>query len=318
MKQNFKMIARMIRILCFLLILTLLFTQASAVLARKSLTKPWDMSVKIGGFYNEPKNSFDVMYFGSSHMYCSIDPALVEKETGLRSYILATQEQPVWVSYYYMKEALKTQKPKIMVLEINMMTEEKEFPKEGTLYSAMDPIPLSKNKMDMVFASVPQGERRNYIFNIMKYHDRWEEVSLEDYKRTYVKKRDPYHGYVKLETVTPIEGRADVSSIAEMRAPLPKTMEYLEKIYELAKKEKITLVFLKTPSNATVKEQRFYNAAWQFARERGIFYVDYNQKYEELDLNLDEDFYDRRHLNFRGAEKLTPNFAALLLQQTAI
>ncbi|WP_324825787.1 hypothetical protein [Sinanaerobacter sp. ZZT-01] len=315
MKLHLKITMRIFRIACFLLILTLLFAEVSDLLVRKSLTQPWDMSVKIGGFYNEPKNSFDVMYFGSSHMYCSIDPKMVEEQTGLHSYVLATQEQPIWISYYYMKEALKTQSPKAVVLEVNMMTEKKKFPKEGTLYSAMDPIPLSKNKLDMVFASAPNGERRNYIFNIMKYHDRWEELTLEDYKREYQKKCDPYQGFVRLEQITPIESREDISNVIETREPLSKTMQYLEKIYELTNKEGITLIFLKTPSNATRKEQMLYNAAWKFAEEHDIAYIDYNQKYEELGLKLNEDFYDRRHLNFRGVQKLTPSFSAYLLQQ---
>jgi len=315
MKLHLKITIRIFRMACFLLILTLLFAEVSDVLVRKSLAEPWNMSVKIGGFYNEPKNSFDVMYFGSSHMYCSIDPQTVEEQTGLHSYVLATQEQPIWISYYYMKEALKTQSPKAIVLEVNMMMEDKKFPKEGTLYSAMDPIPLSKNKIDMVLASAPKGERRNYIFNIMKYHGRWEELNLEDYKRTYQKKCDPYQGYVRLEQIVPIESRDDLSGVTEIGEPLPKTMQYLEKIYELANKEGIILVFLKTPSNATREEQMFYNAAWKFAEEHTIAYIDYNQKYEELGLNLNEDFCDRRHLNFRGAQKLTPNFSAYLLQQ---
>lgn len=315
MKPHLKIAMRIFRIACFLLILTLLFAEISDVLVRKSLTEPWNMSVKVGGFYNEPKNSIDVMYFGSSHMYCSIDPQIVEDQTGLHSYILATQEQPIWVSYYYMKEALKTQKPKIMVLEVNMMIEPQNVPKEGTLYSAMDPIPLSKNKIDMVFASVPKGERRNYIFNIMKYHGRWEELNLEDYKRDFKKKRDPYRGYVHLEPITPIESREDVANIMEIGQPLPKTMKYLQKIYELTNKENIKLILMKAPSNATKDEQILYNAAWNFAKERNIAYVDYNQKYEELGLNLNEDFYDRRHLNYRGVQKLTPSFATFILQQ---
>lgn len=313
--RHLKIIIRIFRIACFLLILALLFAQISDVLVRKSLTEPWNMSVKVGGFYNEPENSMDIMYFGSSHMYCSIDPQIVEDQAGLRSYILATQEQPIWISYYYMKEALKTQKPKIMVLEVNMMAEEKNVPKQGTLYSAMDPIPLSKNKIDMIFTSVPKGERRNYIFNIMKYHGRWEELNLEDYKQEFKKKRDPYRGYVCLETIKPITHREDVSNITEIRQPLPKTMKYLEKIYQLTKKENISLVLLKAPSNPTKEEQMQYNAAWKFAEARGIAYVDYNQKYDELGLNLNEDFYDRRHLNFRGVQKLTPQFAEYLRGQ---
>lgn len=295
--------------LCFALILAGL----SGIFVRKSLAKPWNMSVKVNGFYNEEENSMDVMFFGSSHMYCTVDPVLLEEQSGLKSYILATQEQPVWVSYYYMKEALKTQSPKIMVFEVNMMVQEDEYGEESTIHSAIDPIKLSKNKVEMVYASVPPGQRRHYIFNIMKYHVRWEELEKEDFVQDYLDERDAYRGYVRLEQVTPIEERDDLRDVTEIGQPIEKAMVYLNKIIDLAEEEGFKLILIKSPSNATVEEKQIYNAAEELAIQRGVTYIDYNMLYDELALDLETDFYDRRHLNDKGVAKFTPYFADFLM-----
>ena len=58
---------------------------------------------KINGFFNEPAESMDVICYGSSRMYCTVDPLVLHAQTGLRSYVLATQQQPLAATYYYMK-----------------------------------------------------------------------------------------------------------------------------------------------------------------------------------------------------------------------
>ena len=301
------------RSICFLLIFALILAGLSGIFVRKSLTTPWNMSVKVNGFYNEAENSLDVIYFGSSHMYCSIDPSQLEEISGLKSYIMATQEQPVWISYHYMKEALKTQDPKIMVFEVNMMVQEDEFGEEGTLHSATDPIKLSKNKVEMIYAAVPDGQRRNYIFDIIKYHGRWEELTKEDFTQDYLEEKDPLRGYVLLEQITPIESRDNLEGVTEISPPIEKAMIYLEKMITLSEEEGFKLIFIKTPSNATVAEKKIYNAAEELAKQRGVAYIDYNMHYQELGLNLETDFYDRRHLNNKGVEKFTPTFATYLM-----
>lgn len=318
-------VVRLVRMVLFLLLFLLLFSTASSVLARKSLAPPWDMSVKIGGFYNEKENCFDTMYFGSSHMYCSVDPILMEEQTGSKGYILATQKQPLWLSYYYMIEALKTQNPEVVVLEVNMITQKEDYADEGTNYSALDPIPFSVNKIDMVKAAVPAGERRNYLFNIFKYHGRWEELKLEDYKQQHLTETDENRGYVQLLEAHPVEQPLSVRNVSKIGIPLKKNVEYLEKICSLTKRQKIQLVLLKTPSNPSEEEQMLYNFVWKFAEENEIPYADFNKgvyftpengyrllDMTQLGIDFNEDYYDQHHLNRSGVVKFTPIFTAFL------
>ena len=43
---------------------------------------------------------------------------LLWDEYGMAAYLMTGAEQPLWNSYYNLKEALKTQKPKLVVLDM--------------------------------------------------------------------------------------------------------------------------------------------------------------------------------------------------------
>jgi hypothetical protein len=313
MMQTIKRIAGTIG---FVLIFLLILSGASDLLMHKQIEGRWNMTAKVVGFYNEEPDSFDVMFFGSSHMYCSVDPAVFYEETGLKSYVFATQQQPLWITYHYMIEALKTQRPELLVVETHMAVQEEDYMDEATNHTAIDPIPMSKNKLDMIFASVPKGERRFYIFNIMKYHGRWEYLEKEDFVRAYEKTTDPDKGYVRLSEVSDDVVWEDVSSVTESRVGTPKNIEYLHKIIDLAEKENIRLVMFKSPSNATVEEKMFYNGVAEVAVQRGVEFIDFNTRehYEAMGLDIKEDFYDQRHLNDTGMKKFVPYFSKFLVE----
>lgn len=303
---------KLLKAVIFIGIFALFFLRVSDILEFKSLAEPWNMTLKVGGFYNEPEDSMDVMFFGSSHMYCSIDPQQFQQETGLQSYVFATQQQPLWITYYYMKEALKHQSPKKIFLEVHMSIFDEEYTDEGTNYSAIDPIPFSKNKLDMIYAAAPKGDRHEYIFNIIKYHSRWEELTPQDYDLSFKKEIDPYRGFVRLTEATNDEDwdhvPVDVDSVIESKSPTEKNIEYLKKIIALTKEEGIEMAMFKAPSNATIEEKQIYNYVDQLCRENGVAFVDFNTHTSAIGLDIQRDYYDRRHLNTNGVAKFVPYF----------
>ena len=68
-------------------------------------------------YYGLPKNTVDVLVTGSSHAHVHINPAILFEENGISAYILSSSNQPIWNSYYYIVEALKTQSPKLVIVE---------------------------------------------------------------------------------------------------------------------------------------------------------------------------------------------------------
>ena len=293
----------------FLLIFAAVFSYLSNLFCRKTLDGAWNHTQKISGFYNEPKNEFDIMYFGSSNTYCSFNPLVLYAEIGIKSYILATQQQPVWASYEYMKEALKTQKPKLLVMDILMFSKNQDYYDDGVNYSFMDDIPFSENKIKLAAASAPDLEGRvRLLVNFIKYHSRWSELTEADYKFRRSETRDYLKGYVLLEdtftdAVAPNFETTECAPLGE------KEIEYFHKIVSLAKENNIPLLFVKTPSNVLADDQKLFNSVSRLAEESGVEFIDYNKQYERIGLVMNEDFYDKSHLNYKGAEKFTQIFS---------
>ena len=148
--------------LAFLALLTLILIPLSRLLARKSLALPWNTTTKISGFYNEEQNQFEVMFFGSSHAYAAFSPLELWEETGVKSYVFATQQQPLWATYTYIKEALKTQSPSLVVVECRMAFGDQEYYNEKdtfpVTFSYMDDLPLTWNKVELAMESAPDWE----------------------------------------------------------------------------------------------------------------------------------------------------------------
>ena len=75
------------------------------------------MQTRIQAFYQQEKNSHDVIYLGSSYAYCGISPLTIWEEQGITGYVFAGTGQKAWMSAYYLEEALKYQAPKVVVFE---------------------------------------------------------------------------------------------------------------------------------------------------------------------------------------------------------
>lgn len=299
----------------FALIFLLTVGPIAWLFARKSLEGPWDMTEKIGGFYNEPEREFSVMFFGSSHVYASVSPLQLWANTGIKSYVFATQLQPMWATYHYIKEALKTQDPQLIVVECNMMGGDQEYYDDGVNFSFMDDIPFSLNKVALAYASAPEGERAPLIWNFMKYHGRWSELEDADWNTARADLHDPYKGYVLLpdkQVVTPEVIPMEAGESGEL---LDKNVEYLAKIVALCESRDIDLWLIKSPSNTALEEVQALrmDEVEALAAAHGVPFDDFNDCYDEIGLTLD-DFYDQRHLTGSGAVKFT-NYLSIQLSR---
>ena len=299
--------------LVFTLIFLLTVGPMTWLFARKSLEPPWDMTNKIGGFYNEPEGEFSVLFFGSSHVYASVSPLELWYNTGVKSYVFATQLQPMWATYYYVKEALKTQDPQLIVVECNMMGDDQEYYDDGVNFSFMDELPLSLDKLKLAMVSAPAGERAPLVWNFMKYHSRWDELEDQDYHTRRSQLRDPYRGHVLLPDRQVTAPEVIPMEAGESGALLEKNVEYLEKIIAPCEAEDIDLWLIKAPSNTALEETQALRmeSVEELAAAYGVPFDDFNQCYEAIGLTT-ADFYDQRHLTGVAAARFTDYLSVLL------
>ncbi|MCI9293847.1 MAG: hypothetical protein HFF48_01325 [Lawsonibacter sp.] len=301
----------------FLLLLALILVPVQRVMARKSLSGTWDMTNKVAGFYNEEEDQFEVMFFGPSHAYAAFSPLVIWEETGIKSYVFSTQQQPLWATYTYIKEALKTQSPALIVLECRMALGDKEYYMEegddkAVTYPYMDDLPLSWNKVELAVQSAPEPEERfGLLFNFMMYHSRWNDLHREDFIFRRDEARDPYKGFVMLEPQEPLQPRPASETVTQAVPLLEKNQYWLEEIIKLCQEEGIELWLIKSPSNLELEEKALLNTVEETARRYNVPFHDFNVDY--ADIGLDESmFFDAHHLDALGAGKFSRYFAHIL------
>ncbi len=304
---KYKRSASIIKILVFVVCFTGIFSYLTELTIRKSLTGAWDMTNKIGGFYNEEEDSIDVLFLGSSHAYASFVPTILEEETGITSYVFSSQLQPITANYYYFKEALKTQKPKLVVIEVFSAVFDYELD-EGIVHSYTDDIPLSFNKAMMIYNTVPQGMQKECFIPIIKYHVRWNELDENDWQFKRDELHDSLRGHVALEQCNN-ELVLKTGDLEKLESITAKNEEYILKIIELAKENNIKLLFVKTPTTEYVDYQGKVNYVKDLVAKHGIEFIDYNVGYDgEYKADIKTDFFDKRHLNSVGANRFMKDF----------
>ena len=304
-----------VKTVAFLVLLGLILYPVQKVMARKSLDRPWDMTNKVGGFYNE-EDRFEVMYFGPSHAYAAFSPLAIWEETGVKSYVLATQQQPMWATYTYVKEALKTQSPALVVVEFRMAFSDQEyFAEKDTIpvsYAYMDDLALSWDKVKLAGQSAPDWESRfGLLFNFMMYHSRWKEMHRSDFTFRRSQVRDPYKGFVMLAPQETPQPRPPIETVGGTTPLLEKNQYWLEEIIKLCQEKGVELWLIKTPCNLELEEKPMLNTVKATAERYNVPFHDFNEDYYSMGLTQDM-FYDAHHLDALGADRFSRYFAGVL------
>lgn len=283
-----------LRFTCFLLIFAVLFVCVTEVLKDKRVELEYDVTSKVKGFYQEPDNSLDFVFIGSSQLYAAIAPNVLFEEFGMTSYDFAANEQPMWISYYYIKEALAHQNPKAIVLDVFTMYGD-AYEKEGATHINLDDLPWNLNKIQAIRASVPKGERGAFYFELVKYHDTWNTLDEHKVVSSFWNKRNVYRGYSPF-VVPHVYGDGALQEVIDQteRAPMgAMAKEWLDKIIELTRKEGVGLILIKTP-NGHAERQKLYLSVEDYAKEKGVPF-----------LNMNTVFDGEAHINVIHAETVT-------------
>ena len=305
---------RLRNFICFLIFIGVLgasLSYANRILMRKSLDKPWDMGNKIGGYFNGKKD-YDIMFFGTSHAYCSVMPSMLE-EKGMTSYILASQKQPLEANYFYIDAALSISHPKVVYLDIFDALSKTETD-EATVHSYTDYFPFGLRKIRMITEAVPKGMKLHTLFPLLMYHSRWDELKDEDWHFKYSMYHDDLNGYVKLTGQSPSFSKDKTMKKENLEAIKLASGKFMEdkvativKISELCKKNGVELRLIKTPVyDETVYSENLKEFS-KLCEEKGLNFYDFNGDKDKIGLK-ESDFYDPGHLNVEGAEKFSKFF----------
>ena len=263
---------------------------------RKDYGATWNM------YLEEPEDSVDVIFLGSSLLYCDVIPACIYDKTGITSYVVGGGSLSSSIGYYYLKEALRTQSPDLVMIEATNVYFKKyeEYTKVNIGY-----MPYGINRLGATLNAAEPEERFGLLFPLYNYHDLWEEHSLADYFRPRSdKKTDINAGYTYLTDIKEQTERT-VRPIADGEM-VDFNYTYLKKTVELCREKGIEVELFLSPSCFYLDGEAQNRLKESFP---DVSVVDYSESIDGMGIDLKTDFYDKLHLNFNGADKFSAYLA---------
>ncbi|MBR5233039.1 MAG: hypothetical protein IKW03_02400 [Clostridia bacterium] len=296
---------KFLKIVSFVLVFALTITAYMSALDFKYL----DSVFKFDAFYELPENSVDVLVLGSSHAYQGINTAVMWREYGYSAFNLCGAAQPLWNTYYYLEEALKTQTPKVIILDIYYMHYSSEYSESSFAIKNTYGMKWSDNKKEAIEVSFDHTTTGiQYYIEALQYHSRYSDLNKTDFY-PYQANKDMYENhkgfycYFRSEALK----ERDLSGVKYYNEVTDKTMFYYRMILELAKSKGIPVIVTAIPFDAENYHQGIFNTVE--AATVGVYdvaFINFLTDYKAAaGIDYSKDFADKQHLNFMGNTKIT-------------
>lgn len=303
----------LLRSLCFLLIvIVMLFSMASLLRDRESTLR---------SYYSEPNNTISTIFVGGSHVNSSYAPSMLWREYGIAAHNVYSWNQPIWTSYSYIKEALRTQSPEVVVVDLFGMMYGYSYMSVGAIDDVnyknafsfrMGPI-LYEMMWNTYQASSDALPFSDYL-NLSRYHARWKYLTAQDFSFDYTDYHDIFKGYSIQTEVKPV-APPGFRLATETHRPNETCIEYLDKIVKLADQRGFQLVFTMLPYDFNETERKIFLWLDEYAQEHGIPLLNYNlTDGERIGFDFQTDMVDWGHTNHDGATKVTMDIGRFLLE----
>lgn len=297
-------------------------TAVGAALDHITLNRTSQGCIQLSDFYDLEENTVDVLCIGSSHVYYSIHTCRLYDRCGIASYLLASPGQPVWISYYFLEEALKTQSPQLVIFDVCTLYR-KEKNAGSASWPALISMKPSVQKWNAIRAVNLEGKQLDSVgafFSFPYYHTRYTELDRQDYENT---ERIRYNGYFpSFERISESElaewEHADWDNSGRAEPVSERTETYFRRLIELCRDQEIPLLLVNAPYlNQTEEKQMAYNYVGMIAKEYGVPFLDGNY-IEEIQINPEKDLLEASHLNYYGSIKYTDYLAQWLVNHYRI
>ena len=250
-------------------------------------------------YLQEEGDSIDVLFLGSSRAYCNVIPSRIYENTGITSYVMAGPSQTVSLSYYYLRECLKTQKPKYVFMEAS---------------SAFYALYEDNSKANICY--MPGGINR--ILAASTCEDGIMELALypleEFHRRVYTKEQDPppEEDGVMLCGYTPLALAREQKTRTFKKTGVKggderylRNLSYFRKIAELCRDEGIVCVFYIAPTMQPYEDGSMARLMTDLPQLPCAAVEDWGDLIEEIGIDPAADWYDAIHFNRNGALKFT-------------
>ena len=299
-----------------------------ALLVPKYMDEKTQEGALIGEYYANAGDN-DVIFIGDCEVYENFSPITLWEEYGITSVIRGSAQQLIWQSYYLMEETLQYEKPDVIVFNVLSMKYDTnkstgdQSRREAYNRMNLEGMRWSLSKWNAIQASMTEEEKQwegmwSYMFPILRYHDRWSQLTENDFKYLFHRDQVSDNGYLMKTNIVPV-------TAPHMEKPLvdytfgENSYYYLDKMVELCEANDVELVLIKAPSLSPVWWDQWDAQMEAYAAEHDLLYINFLDHQEEIGIDWNTDTYDTGlHLNVYGAEKLSRYFGQILAEECGL
>lgn len=301
----------LLKVIAFFAIFAIIFSALGSFF--QPIWLSWNNFYTTKGFYKEPKDSIETVFLGASTVVNSISPTELYRDYGMCAYNLATEQQPILASHYWLEEAyrLHSKTLKYAVLDVSLL---RAATKESLYHKAIDNMQFSSVKVRAIFDHKEGIKSTLFYFSpFITYHERWKSINKTDFTK-YTK--DPVNGtrgynyedlvYAEEMGLYSTKSKNPILSSEVSKIDFfPKSLVYFEKLVKFCKEKSITLIPIKIP--ASNWNSALHNQTVELLNKYDLDFIDLNFDpiYSELGYIHAYDTKEGGHLNYYGAKKVT-------------
>lgn len=297
----------------FLLLFVLCFQPVSRLFSQPADRRNYQW---IAGFYEEPENSLDAVYIGSSNCYAFWNPLLAWESHGITVYPYACNDQPFAATSYLITEVHKTQPEALIIVNLNSLRD--TVISVNNMHYLLDNMPLSWNKLQLTRYlcredGLSLSESMEFYLPIIRYHERWSELDQKDFDFTFNGLKGASNYASHLQTSQDITQRYKTGT--EPMEPEAEVVQLVDDLLDYCDENQVNILFVTVPraesKEDTVDAFLYLN---QRIRDRGYPVLDLMDKVDEIGIETAKDYYNDQHTNIHGSIKFTRYLSDYLVE----
>lgn len=308
-----------VRLIVFLLVFLCLFFYAANIFHFPES----HISRRFHTFYEEEKNTLDAVYIGSSAVDRYWAAPFAWGNYGIAVYPLSSNAQPTAAVKFLIEESLKYQEPKLFIVDLRGTLKAPEDVSGVNVRAVTDNMKFSVNRLKAIdyltdFAKISGSDVADYYLPFIKYHGRWDDgkgdgIGKSDFEEATTMFKGSF-------VIRKLSGRRipfeEGAKPTEERALLePEVEAVLRDLLVYCKEKNLDVLFVNSPYVISLEDRIHNNAVYDLINEYEYPVIEFNDKYQELGIDFQKDYYNPDHVNAYGAFKYTSYLSEYLIKQ---
>ena len=265
----------------------------------------WIKKTPLSYFYEEPKNSLDVIYIGHSNAYQHFNTTLAFEKYGFTTGLMTTDAQNFAGTEYLIKESQK------YIIDLAKAADNLSAYTDGEFRQLPDSMKFTQNRIDVInkilsYKDTAKEEYINYYFSFLIYHNRWKDLLNGE-----IENRELFKGFEIIEKTVETYKMDKYNWSSESNSLQEENKIVLQNLIDYIKQNNLNVVFVVPIRTYSKDSDKRLNEVIKIINENNLNVVNFNTL-EDLNINFETDFYNTSHLNIYGSTKYTLYFSKYL------